>query len=165
MRASLFLLLLVAVSVMACGPVVPPSGGDPAASGVFVVVSVPVGGPIPPIPVAFANAADKPIKYAVNADGATMYDLGAVLYQDGKVAVHVPSVAYDEPPFKMSQVRVLEPRSVIALKLRTRYIEMPPGFYELRLTYHVSPGSVDETQFGLTPLKFEQTVYLDVQKK
>lgn len=116
------------------------------------------------VPVALSNATGGPIKYAVAADGVALYHLQGSLHREGKTfekgLVHV-----DEAEFNMNQVRVLPAGSAAVLKYRLPYVKLEPGLYELRLTYQIHAKSVDDLKHGLTPMKHEQTVYLDVAAK
>ena len=74
-------------------------------------------------------------------------------------------MSYDEPQFDMNQVRRLKPGAAVALHYRLPYVKVKPGRYELRLNYHIYPKSASETKFGLTAIKLEQTIILDVRDK
>jgi len=116
------------------------------------------------VPVAFTNPTKDELTYAVDADGTGLFHLDGGLYRDGQL-VKEDSVSYDEPQFDMNQVRRLKPGAAIALHYRLPYVKVKPGRYELRLNYHIYPKSASETKFGLTAIKLEQTIILDVRDK
>jgi len=84
------------------------------------------------------------------------------LYQNGKL-VEEGMVEYSRPPLKKEQVKELKPSETLIFRYEVPYSHVKPGKYELRLSYEIPPKSVYETEFGLTPMKLEQTIILEVQ--
>ncbi len=135
------------------------AGGLPAARLAPVVV-IPARLP-QRVPVAFTNPTADELTYAIDADGTGLYQLGGSLHRDGQL-VREARIMYEHPPFQMTQVRRLKPGAAVALHYELPYVKVKPGRYELRLTYEVYPESVDVTKHGLTAMKLEQTIILDV---
>jgi len=116
------------------------------------------------IPVALTNPTKDELTYAVDAvdTGATgLYQLDGTLYRDGREVKQ--RVMYDAPLFQKHQIRRLKPGAAVVLDFRLPYTDIKPGRYELRLIYEVYPKSVDVTEHGLTAMKLEQTILLDVR--
>jgi len=119
------------------------------------------------VPVALTNSTKDELTYAVDAkhaDEAELYNLQGSLYRDGRL-VKEERVMYDEPQFQMNQVRRLKPGAAVTLHYRLPYTKVKPGRYELRLIYQIHPKSGDETKHGLTAIKLEQTMILDVREE
>jgi hypothetical protein len=74
----------------------------------------------------------------------------------------VQPVTIKPAPFDKRWVRRLKPNESVTLVFDLGG-KVEPGKYELRLKYEIYPKSVDETEHGLTPMKLEQTILLDVQ--
>ncbi len=114
------------------------------------------------VPVAFTNPTANELTYAVDANGTGLYQLGCSLYRDGQ-EVKEGWITYDEPLFQMSQVRRLKPGAAVTLQYKLPYSTVKPGRYELRLIYQIHPKSGDVTKHGLTAMKLEQTLILDIR--
>lgn len=112
------------------------------------------------IPFVLTNSTEEEVQYAL-AEGE-LYHLEGSLYRDGQL-VKEGRVMYDQPPFQKQQVRRLKPKATVVLHYELPYVKVEPGRYELRLTYQIHPKSVDETEYGLTAMKLEQTILLDVR--
>lgn len=134
-----------------------------AVTGLVPVTAVRLSGDIV-VPVALVNGSDRVVKYAVNSDGTTLYQLQRQLYYGGK-RFDKGSVIVEWPPFKSDQVRELAPHSLVMTKYHVPHDNVGPGQYELRLVYQIRSGSVDATKHGLTPMKHDQTIILDVVDK
>lgn len=114
------------------------------------------------VPVALTNPTAEEVVYAVDAGVAGLHQLQGSLYRDGRL-VKEGRVKYDLPPFQMHQVRRLPPKATAVVHFELPYIKVAQGLYELRLVYQIHPKSVDETKHGLTVMKLEQTILLDVR--
>jgi hypothetical protein len=149
-------------------------GSCPEARGPFVVAGglptarlatllVVKGGSSVRIPFALTNPTEEEIVYAVE-DGTGLYHLDSWsgLYRDGQL-VKEGRVIIEHPPFQKHQIRRLKPKETVVLHYKLPNNDLKPGPYELRLIYDIPPKSVMETEFGLTAMKLEQMILLEVR--
>ena len=119
-----------------------------------------------PIHVNFAltNPTDEELVYAVKSKRLIgLNGLEGVLYRDGKMIKG--DIKADEAAFNKNQVRRLKPKEVVLLQYEMPHTKLPAGAYELRLVYQIYPNSVANTDHGLTAIKLEHTILLDVRSE
>ena len=149
-----------ACSLFSCASDDKAASGPPEARLAAVVVVK--GSPTLRVPFALTNPSKGIVTYALDPTGPGLYHMSGRLFQDGKEAWR--PVTTQKLPFDKRQVRKLKPNESVTLEFDTKD-EIKPGKYELRLKYEIYAKSVDELEFGLTPMKLEQTILLDVQKE
>lgn len=113
------------------------------------------------VPFTLTNRSKNVFSYGWDPDGSGLYNLQGMLFQDGKeVRGRIRS---DRPMLDKKHVKNLKQGESVSLRYMLPYTEVKPGKYDFRLKYELSPGSFLDTEFGLTPMKFEQTMILVVQ--
>ena len=113
------------------------------------------------IPFVFSNPTMKQISVAVRGSQyPELVFIQSTLYRNGKQLD--PDISYDAMPFTKDHVIKLAPNETVLSYCQLPFIKLAVGKYELRLTYEIPAKSVLDTEFGLTVLKLEQTIFLDV---
>ena len=113
------------------------------------------------IPFVFSNPTKLPISVAVQVhQNPELVFLQCRLFQNGKYLKS--EIKYDDMQLTKDHVIKLAPNETILCYPRLPFVKLAVGKYELRLSYEIPAKSVLETQFGLTVLKMEQTIFLDV---
>jgi len=153
--------LLGVLSFAACAGNDKPPAGGPGRASLLPIVTV-KGTSDFTVPVAFTNPSDGIVRYPFARGGLGL--VAGELYQNGKL-VEEGLVEYSRPPLKKEQVKELKPNETLIFRYEVPYSRVKPGKYELRLSYEIPPKSVYETEFGLTPMKLEQTIILDVREE
>jgi hypothetical protein len=116
------------------------------------------------VPFALTNPSKGTVVYSYDPDETGLYNLQGLLYQNGEM-IKEDLVLADRPLPKKEQLRKLKPGECVILHFTLPYGTVKPGRYELRLTYDIPPKSTFETDLGLTPMKLEQTILLDLRKE
>jgi hypothetical protein len=148
------------ISLASCAG--PKDAGPPEARlASLVTVTIKKDRPIE-VPFALTNPSKGTVTYAYG--GGELYFLGGMLYQNGEMITE-GTVTFDQPLPTKERLRKLKPGESVELRYRLPYHEVKPGRYELRLKYDIPPGSTLETDLGLTPMKLEQTILLDLRKE
>jgi hypothetical protein len=113
------------------------------------------------IPFVFANPTKKQISVAVRGrQNLELVFIQSTLFRNGKE--FVPEISYDKMPLTKDHVIKLAPNETVLCYCDLPFVKLDVGKYELRLSYEIPAKSVLETDFGLTVLKLEQTIFLDV---
>ena len=113
------------------------------------------------IPFVFSNPTMKQISVAVRgSQNPELVFIQSILFRNGKQLD--PEISYDGMPLTKDHVIKLAPNETVLCYCQLPFIKLAVGKYELRLSYEIPVKSVLETEFGLTVLKLEQTIFLDV---
>lgn len=113
----------------------------------------------------FENASQKPIRYFLADDDRKIAQLQVLLYKQKKFieTLVVPTGAW----LNKDRLRDLEPGKsiVITVNLSGNYKEkdLLTGRYELILCYHRGQDDGLVTEYGLTPMSFEQKIIVEIR--
>jgi len=104
------------------------------------------------------------IKYLLANDSRIMADLDCGWRRQRKL---IPLITDVPPLLSKERIREIKPGENVqpVWKLRDIYIlrKLKPGRYEFDVCYRVRAGSVSHKEYGMTPLSFEQKLYLDIK--
>ena len=140
------------------GPFV--SAGDQLAPLLSPTLSIKNQSPFS-IPFVFSNPTRLPVSVAVQVhQNPRLVFLQCSLFQNGKYLKS--EIKYDDMQLTKDHVIKVAPNETILCYCRLPFVKLPAGKYELRLSYDIPAKSVLDTEFGLTVLKLEQTIFLDV---
>lgn len=112
--------------------------------------------------ISLANPSNGVIRYAIDGAGG-WYGVQGELRKEGKLVIEGKGPLTTPLPLQKDQLRVLNPGKSVVLAYHLPYLKIQPGKYELKLSYNIHAKSVLAIDFGLTPMKLEQTLLLDVR--
>lgn len=152
----------VATLVVACGE----------ASSVQVTKVPPTGRLLPvaiiknkskyQVPISLINPSEGAIRYAAEGSGE-LFGVEGELRKDGELVKEGLMPVIKPIPLRKDRVRELKSGEHVMLVYQLKYSELRPGWYELKLSYNIHDESILATEYGLTPMKLEQVIMLNVE--
>lgn len=105
------------------------------------------------------NRSAGPLRYPTRSGNAVAL-LEGTLYEDGERLKG--RLSPDWPLLSSRDVRGLPPGGEQVIRHPLIYADIPPGRYELRVSYRVTVGSTPHTDLGLTPADLEARCVVNV---
>ncbi len=112
----------------------------------------------------FENRSSKPIRYLATQDGKRVLHFWLTLRKDGKT---IAKESIKAAPIRSEQVKELAPGKGVpnSWNLKNSYGPLGTGRYEIILSYDSGRSFHLEKEYGITPLHFEQRMYLEIESK
>jgi hypothetical protein len=102
------------------------------------------------------------VKYLLANDSTIIAGLGWNLYREGRL---IPRETEEPPLLSKERIREIKPGENVqpVWKLRDIYGKLKPGRYEFKVRYHLNADASCVKEFGMTPMSFEQKLYLEIK--